>query len=181
MLPALLIGLVTGIVAVARGGSLESIAATRFRWLWLLYAGLGIQLIFDFIFFDDVTENQGLAILFLSYALIVGFIVSNRHLPGMWLVGIGLVLNVVVITANSAMPVSERALEIAGFESSAEYGIKHEALSDATILPWLGDVIPLPRTYQIVSLGDIVLGIGLARLIYVRSMADKEAPTPASD
>jgi hypothetical protein len=47
-------------------------------------------------------------------------------------------------------------------------------LGPETTLPWLGDVIPLPRLGEVLSLGDVVLIAGTVRLIYARMTAKEE-------
>ena len=51
----------------------------------------------------------------LSYLLLIGFFVLNLRVPAFWLVGFGLVSNVVVIWANNwLMPVSAHAWTASG-------------------------------------------------------------------
>jgi hypothetical protein len=85
------------------------------------------------------------------------------------LAGMGLVLNVLVIGFNGAMPVAEEASESAGIKRSLEQaGLKHELLDSETALPWLGDVLPIPIFREVLSVGDILLASGIAYLIYAR-------------
>jgi hypothetical protein len=119
-------------------------------------------------------------------AAIVVFLVLNRHLPGMLLAGLGLAMNVVVIFTNGAMPVSLVAADIAGVETSLTEGIGHEPMTSGTVLPWLGDVIPLPGLGVVISAGDVVLAAGLATLAYRRAFATEgttagEGASAASD
>jgi hypothetical protein len=39
------------------------------------------------------------------------------------------------------------------------------------VLPWLGDVIPLPRLGEVLSLGDLLLVGGIFLLVYRRMLA----------
>jgi hypothetical protein len=48
-------------------------------------------------------------------------------------------------------------------------------LGPDTKLPWLGDVIPLPRLGEVLSVGDVVLIAGTIRLIYARMTAPEES------
>lgn len=153
-------------VAVLRGGSLDSLAATRFRRPALLVAGLGAQVALEMWSPSWADGAVGLGVLLGSNALVAAFLVANARLPGVALAALGMGLNVLVIAANGAMPVSQNALERAGFEGRVEdFGTKHELLDDDTRLPWLADVIPVPgRT--IISIGDVVLALGIAHLVY---------------
>jgi hypothetical protein len=156
-------------VAILRGGSLDSLAATKFRWAWLLAAGLGSQIGLELWSPSWADGGWGVVVLLASNALVAAFLAANARLPGIGLAALGMVMNVVVIAVNGAMPVSEKALERAGFEGRVEeFGVKHELLDDDTNLPWLADVIPVPgRT--IISLGDVVLALGIAQLVYRRT------------
>jgi hypothetical protein len=111
-----------------------------------------------------------------SNGAVAAFLLANHRLPGMALAGAGLVLNLLVIAANGAMPVSQRAARIAGLPRDAlsQPGIKHEVLGNDTALSPLADVIPLPGTGQVISAGDIVLAAGIGRLVYARTRAGRK-------
>jgi hypothetical protein len=104
-------------------------------------------------------------------ALLVGlFVVGNRHVAGTPLIGAGLLLNVLVVAANGAMPVSLSAASDAGL-SRAELGLARDAMrepvDDGTWLPLLGDVVPvsLPWRPQVVSPGDVLVAAGVGLLL----------------
>ena len=159
------------IAGLARGGSLKSLAETRVRWLILLFEGLAIQLVFDIWDPPGLTAGGGLAVLLLSNTAVGAFLLLNKRIPGMLVVGLGLLLNTIVITANQAMPVSPSAAATAGIEPppSISDDLKHERLDSETQLGWLGDVIPVPGVKEVLSLGDIVLALGAARLVYTQT------------
>jgi hypothetical protein len=163
-----------GALALARGGSLNALANTKLHLAWLLLVGFALQLGFDR-WSPEWLEGSGeLAVLLVSNALVAIFVFANRHIAGMLLAGLGLALNVLVIASNGAMPVSERAAEDAGIDKSLdEAGLKHERLTDDTVLPWLGDVIGLPVLKEVLSVGDVVLTLGIVRLVYVRATSNR--------
>lgn len=174
MLTTLLALALVTTIAVLRGGSLSALAATKLRWAWLLPLGLAIQIGFDVWSPEWLTESGELTVLLVSNALVAIFVILNRHLAGMLLAGLGLVLNASVIAANGAMPVSERAAETAGVSRSLDdAGLKHERLTDDTKLPWLGDVIGIPVLEEVLSVGDVVLTLGIVRLVYVRTTSNR--------
>jgi hypothetical protein len=176
MLTLLLGALGAAAVARARGGRLEPLADTRLRYAPLLVAGLGLQVLFAAWSPDWLTDQAELAIVLWSNLAVVLFIALNRELPGMSLMALGLALNVFVIASNGAMPVSERASDLAGLPSApGAAALKHELLGPDTKLPWLGDVIPLPRLGEVLSVGDVVLIAGTIRLIYARMTAPEES------
>ena len=173
MIFILVIAVVAAVYGLVRGGSLDTLAATHFRFVWVLIAALVVQLGFDIWDPEWLTETGDLVVLLGSNVAVAVFMLLNRHLPGMWLAAVGLLLNALVIAANQAMPVSEHALEIAGLESMP-FGVKHEPLGGNTVLPWIADVIPLPGMKTILSVGDLFLAAGIGWLVYRRTIAEPE-------
>ena len=115
-----------------------------------------------------------------SYLLVGGWIWANalvRDGPLRWaliLVAEGWLLNVVVMAANGGMPVSGSALARighAGAVVSQGHLWKHVAVSPATRIPLLGDVIPVPVPLlrSVISVGDVamLLGLGVAAAVVV--------------
>lgn len=184
LIAALVIALIAGLL---RGGSLEALAQTRVRWLVLLIEGLLVQLVFDIWDPAGLTDAGELAVLLVSNGSVLAFLILNRAIPGMLLIAGGLLLNTVVITANQAMPVSASAAETAGAEvpSAEENDLKHELLDDDTKLGFLGDVIPLPGLKEVLSIGDVVLALGVARAVYAQttsgSRTKNEEPVKADE
>ena len=166
-----------------RGGSLDALAETRLRWLVLLVEGLLIQVVFDLWDPPGLTRAGALAVLLVSNAAVVAFLMLNRQVAGMLLIAAGVLLNVAVITSNQAMPVSATAAARAGLDAppAVSDDLKHERLDSETRLPWLADVIPVPGVKEVLSLGDIVLALGLARVVYMQTTSRKKArPSEAS-
>ncbi len=155
------------VFALLRGGSLESLAETRFRAPWLLFLGLGVQLAVDFSAPSWLEGNGGLAVILATNAAVATFLFLNRSYAGTGLAALGLLLNVLVISVNGAMPVNPSAVRDAGIETSLEnVGLKHEVMDDDTVLPWLGDTIGLPKLRELLSVGDVVLALGIAWLVH---------------
>ncbi len=171
----MLLGVVLGVVAIGvallQGGSLDRLASTRFRHNYLLVAGLILQIPFDVWAPSWATGALGLAIVLTSYALVSAWLLANHALPGMTCAGAGLAANLVVIALNRGMPVSLWAARAAAQHGPVTYGpaafgIKHEAMGPHTLLPWLGDVIPLPGTGEVFSAGDLAIAAGIVWLVY---------------
>ena len=192
MLTALIVAVVVALGALVRGGSLHDLAETEFRWTPLLYGALMLQIGFN-VWNPSWLEGGGaLAVVLASNVGVAFWLVVNRALPGLFLAGAGMALNVFVIAANGAMPVLERSAELAGVTQSLDdAGLKHERLGDGTFAPWLADVIPVPPTHEVLSVGDVVLAMGLAQLVAGRMTQHKKgrhrkqeektgASTPAS-
>ncbi|MDQ4143701.1 MAG: DUF5317 domain-containing protein [Actinomycetota bacterium] len=158
-----------------RGGSLHALAETRVRWLVLLFEGLAVQVIFDVWDPPGLTSAGALAVLLVSNLAVGTFALLNFRLAGMLLVGLGLVLNSIVIAANQAMPVSPSASTAAGVDppTAGSDDLKHERLDEDTKLGWLADVIPVPGLREVLSLGDLVLALGIGRLVYIQTTSQR--------
>ena len=102
--------------------------------------------------------------------LLVAFLVRNSALPGVPLVALGLLLNVVAVAANGAMPVSQWAAERTGVDLShiaAGLDARHKVADASTTLRPLTDVVPVPVPgfREVLSPGDVLVAAGLALLL----------------
>ena len=168
------------VAGLLRGGSLERLANTKFRASPLLIAGLGLQIVFSLWSPEWMAGGLGLGVLIGSNILVLSWLVVNRSLPGIVIAALGLVLNLAVISANGAMPVSPEAARDLGVENLEISGaLKHEVADDGTRLVFLCDVIPLPGV-GILSLGDLVLAAGIAVLAYAQTRRGPEPEGEAS-
>jgi hypothetical protein len=144
------------------GGRLGALAAVRLRCGWLLSAALGVQVLV-------ITVLPGGApalhrILHLgSYALAGSFVVANRGLRGLLLIGLGGLANLVAIAANSGvMPMSAAAGRTAGM--TAERGFANSAVLEHPVLASLGDVFAVSGA--VFSPGDVAILLGAAVLVH---------------
>jgi hypothetical protein len=165
----LAIVLVAVAVSYARGGRLHRLAEAEVRAPWLLFLGLGLQLAVDLGVGRGLLPDAsaaGLTVLISSQVLVVAWLMLHRELPGVRLVALGLALNAIVIAANGAMPVDPNAVRALGLgELEVPIG-KHTVLTEDTRLPWLADVLPVPPLRSIVSVGDLVIALGLLPLTH---------------
>ena len=182
MVTFLIAAVIAGAVAVLRGGSLKALADTRFEMVWLLFAGLALQLGAQIWAPSWLDGAPGTAVIVVSNLAVVVFLIANRRLPGVLLIALGLGLNVLVIALNGAMPVSLAAARSAGVDPPppGRADVEHERLNDDTKLPWLTDVLAIPRAQQVFSVGDVVLGLGVADLVYRRATSNKKGRRRAS-
>ena len=148
-------------VGAARGGRLSNLGDVDTRAWWLLIVGLGLQLAATFI--PGSSRPLAVALLLASYLAILAMVWINRNEPGMWIAGIGLFMNFIVIALNGGMPVLPASAELAGLGSDLTLSGRHVLLDTSTVAPFLGDIIPLPGT--VISLGDVFLAIGLGVFI----------------
>jgi Family of unknown function (DUF5317) len=174
---AVIVAILAAIVGLLRGGSLRALSEVRVQALWVLYAGLVLQVGFDIWNPDWLGPSGGLAVLLATNLLIAIFFWLNREQPGSLLAATGFLMNVVVIAFNGAMPVSHWAADLAGLGGNFPVGLKHEWLTDQTLLPWIADVIPIPGN-TVVSAGDVVLAAGIAWFVFsstTRETSEAEA------
>jgi hypothetical protein len=165
MLVLIVIGLAVCVGFIA-GGSLRPFEHLKVRWWGIALAGLALQ---GVSLASDIGRPAGLTLLLGSYALLLLFAWANRRLPALWVVMAGLVLNILVIGANSGMPVSASALETAGARAEGLLGAggaKHHLMGPDDRLTPLGDVIGIPPPLgAVISIGDVLLYAGVATLI----------------
>jgi hypothetical protein len=180
LIALLLVG--TAVVAgLLRGGSLDALAATNLRRGWLLALGLALQVAAGVWAPPWLDGARALLVLVASNLAIVVFIALNQRMPGLLLADLGLALNLLVIVLNGAMPVSADAASAAGADvASRASGIEHERMTEESALPWLGDVLPVPLAGEVVSIGDVLLAAGLARLVYAGTTSGLTGERPAS-
>jgi hypothetical protein len=157
------VAIVIGFIA---GGSLRPFERLKLHWWGMALAGLVLQ---GIPLASGVGESIGWAILIVSYGLLIAFAWVNRRLPAVWLVMVGLGLNLLVIGVNSGMPVSANAMEKAGASADGLVGagtVKHHLMGPDDILTPLADVIGIPPPISaVISLGDVLLYAGLAILV----------------
>ena len=157
MLWMLLVVGVAMLVGLLRGGRLSNLTEIRVRGWWMLLVGFGLQLVAGFLPRDQ--HELAVALILVSYLPLILFVWLNREMNGLWIAGIGILMNFTVIALNGGMPVLPAAVEIAGGSETLTLGAKHVLLDDATRLPFLADIVPLPGS--VVSLGDVFLAIGI--------------------
>lgn len=154
-------------IAVLRGGRLINLGDIELQAWWLLFISLGLQVGTRFLPDESWSEGVGVAMVLVSFALLMVMVVLNRRKPGMWIAGLGVLMNFVVIAANGGMPVLAGAAEVAsGFtvsEPDLSGTFKHTLLDESSRLTFFADVIPLRLVGigEVISLGDIFLALGL--------------------
>ncbi len=157
------------LVSYLRGGRLHRIANAPMRWSGLLFLGLAVQAGVEFAARQHLILNGETAVsvaLVSSRVLVLIWVLRNRHLPGVLLIGTGLVLNATVIAANGGMPVDRAAIDALGLEGTRIPVGRHTPLTDDTLLPWLGGIWAIPLLRSIVSIGDVILALGLLPLTH---------------
>jgi hypothetical protein len=161
MLWAIPIGIVLGRLL---GGSLDGLLQLNFRWPWLAVGGLLVQAVLFTPLGSALAGDALVPPIYIGSTLAVFVaVLRNLRLPGMAIVALGALSNLVAITANGGyMPASAGALALAGFEDAGEHtnsvvlpNPAFEPLTDIYALPaWL----PLANVF---SVGDVLIGAGV--------------------
>jgi hypothetical protein len=180
LVPGLLIALAVG-VGYLLGGRLRRFEELRIhRWGLALFA-LALQFLPARALGSVEASVIGPVMLALSYALLVLFLLWNRWIPGAWIMGLGLVLNLVVVVANGGMPVQPEAIQRAGGDVAVlrdASGSKHHLMTDGDVAWQLGDVIAVPPPLSAVfSVGDVLLYGGIVYSI-VQIMRGRRLENP---
>ena len=153
-------------------GSLLNLAEKPFRGLWLALIAVVLRFtVLSDTFLASPWGHLSVPGQVLSFILLLIVAALNLSIPGMKTLGLGILLNLIVMVANGGyMPVSPDDLVEIGHPREAEilraggtdfYGI---ALTAQTRLPFLADIFVLPRFFPIryvLSPGDTLIGIGL--------------------
>jgi hypothetical protein len=174
ILIALCLILLLGLVAV--GGRVSSLATTDVRWGWLAPLAFLMQ---AYLIFFPADRMGGLLsaralLLTSSHVLLLAVIWQNRHLGGVKLIGLGLLLNFMVMVLNGGfMPISPEALTQIGYDGNAsqlETGYivartKNVVVEPGDAVLWfLTDIMVVPRPFPIptaMSVGDLLIVSGV--------------------
>ncbi len=170
-------------LAVSAATGWTRLAQVRIRAVRLLVAAAVVQL-----GTSGLVPGSGVAraaALVLTTVLVALFLVGNARQPGVPLVALGLLLNVLVVVANGAMPVSVDAAARAGIpRSDLRLGgdAMREPSGPTTRLGALGDVVPvaLPRWPQVVSAGDVLVAAGVGLLLLTAGPRRTQTPRRAA-
>jgi hypothetical protein len=157
-------------IALFRGGNFTNLADMKLKAKWVFPLLLAVQLlVFSTQSKFDVIGTYSNYIFLLVYIVGLLFLWINRDQTGFILIFIGVLLNFMVMATNGGrMPVSQEAASILNpfYIEALKNGLygKHALITESTRLALLGDIIPLSAPYpkeQVISLGDVVMNIGV--------------------
>lgn len=158
---AVAVGIAVGLLT---GGRLQHLGERTFHAVPLLVAGVALQLL------SGVLTGVSVALVLLSYVLLLAFCGLNLRLVGMGVVLAGLAMNSLVIAVNGGMPVRRSAVVaagIAGYDDIPEIRLegKRHFEDDDDRLMFLADIIPIPLLQEVLSIGDVVMSVGVASVL----------------
>ena len=175
---AVVVGLAISLVC-HRGRAFRRIAAIPLRSAWLALLALALQWPLLRSPAGPVQRLGVQQVLFLlSHLLLLGLVWRNWRLPGIQIVGLGVVCNLLVIVVNGGfMPITPETLvqinpgsALAQWQIGAHYSYSKDiilrredvrlwALSDVLVVP-----PPFPRPTAF-SLGDLLIAVGIIVLL----------------
>jgi uncharacterized protein DUF5317 len=151
-------------VPLARG-RLSALADRELRHSWLALAGIGLQILIISVISggpDGFHEAVHLA----SYALLGAFAWINRRIPGVPLIILGGLLNLVAIVANGGVMPADPDLAL---HAAGDGGFVNSGAVENPRLLFLGDVLATPDSlpfYNVYSVGDVTIVLGVLVLLH---------------
>jgi len=156
------------LIAVGVGFTLAFVFGGRFRYLagrslrlwFLLPLGLALQLAAV----GSAGSTWPFVLVLTGFACLFAFAVANLAVTGFWMIALGLFLNAFTIGLNHGMPIGNKALAHTGNNASTYVALHHVQRSSDKLLI-LGDVVPISPIGEVVTFGDLILGVGIADVI----------------
>lgn len=145
---------------------------TKYKAPFLLIGCLLVQIALQLI-----SIKTGKTYLYILEATFLGVAVAiymNRQIKGTKWILLGSLLNFLAISIHGGlMPVSEKALRIAGLTSLIDVTDSRHQTMQSSLFGWLGDwipfITPVGHNY-VLSPGDVFVGIGIIILIVGNSV-----------
>lgn len=161
ILYAVLAGLVIGLLT---GGSASRLGDLRFRWAPLIAVGLAVQVLLFSSPLGDAIGPAAPVVYVASNVAVLVAVWRNLAIPGLPLVLLGGIANLVAIVANRGyMPVSPDAA--AGMGRVPREGYTNSRLVEGVVLEPLTDLFAMPTWVpmaNVFSIGDVLIGVGVA-------------------
>jgi hypothetical protein len=175
----IVIGLIVGFIRAGWRNGLAALSQIRIKGGWIFPLLLGIQFLLYFLHGKiSIIEKYNGYMFMIVYVAGLYMLWLNRKEKGFWWIFAGVALNFIVMLVNGGkMPVSVEATASVLDPSYAQILIdgtavsKHAALDNSTLLPFLGDIIPITTPYprsQVISIGDVVMNFGI--FIYLQKV-----------
>jgi hypothetical protein len=150
-------------VSLLRKGAFHFVRAHQVHRTWLLVSATAAGVIGEFISAGGRWTLLSTVLPVLAGIALALFAIPNRRVRGMIWVAVGVALNTTVIFANRFMPVSSTQ---SGDGRLTDVLDGVHRLTPGPALAWLADVLRVPVTSQLLSVGDVLLLVGIARMTF---------------
>ncbi|HHV59670.1 MAG TPA: DUF5317 domain-containing protein [Clostridiaceae bacterium] len=173
---AIAAAITAGVIA---GGKVSNLADIRINKAWLIIVAFSMQALVQILGMREIVpvSQYSIVISGVVYCLLFACFWFNRNYIGIWFIAAGSFMNALVMMANGGkMPVEESILESQGAPleiiEKVRLGMdgKHSIIDGSTKLVFLSDIIETPPfldwMMQIVSIGDLVVVLGLFILVF---------------
>ena len=172
------------IIGLLRNGKLSSLSQISLTKIEVIVLACLIQAGLIFLGSREIkfVLNYSSYMIIFSYIALLIAVCYNFELKGMKIITLGIILNFIVIVANSGhMPVLLSSIYKAGLDDFAlllKEGtyVTHTLINEKTLFRFLADVIPLSPPFpdpSVVSVGDFLMFYGVFSLIQ-NAMLKKE-------
>lgn len=186
MITIALVGGVALVVVLVTRGSFSQLFRLPIQSIWMVVVALAIQIFLAFLELpSDRFNDLGFALVMASYAFLLAFCFVNLRISMMWVIGLGIALNALVIGLNQGMPTADHEVTTRSgrtIEEPIERTVKHRPESDDDLLPFLGDRLRVPEPVdEVISIGDLVIGLGIILVCYQGSRVRRPARSRRSE
>ncbi len=140
---------------------------TNLKWFYIVFIALGLELA---VVFGDFGCFSGY-MTSMAYIIVIFFCIMNWKIKGFPFITAGASSNTLVVLLNEGkMPLSKQTLILAGLPVNT-MDPKHVLMGAHTILPFLGDIVPINflNLNYAASIGDLFIYTGLFLLIYLNT------------
>ena len=170
MITIAIVGGVALVVVLVTRGSFSRLFRLPIQSIWMVLVALAIQILLAFV---DIPANRlddlGFGLVMASYAFLLAFCFVNLRISWMWIIGLGIALNALVIGLNQGMPTRDNEVTTRSgrtIEEPIQRTAKHRPESGDDLLPFLGDRLLVPYVDEVISIGDVVIGLGIIFVCY---------------
>jgi hypothetical protein len=174
ILYAIPLGIVGGYLL---GGRLERLGGMRLRWAPLALLGLLVQVALFSDPLAGVVGDAGPPVYVASTMAVLVAVLRNLDIPGLALIALGASSNLAAILANGGyMPADPAAVASVG---GIAPGYSNSSVVAEPALAPLTDIFATPAWLpfaNVFSIGDVLIGIGVAVTIALGMRAERAAP-----
>jgi len=158
------------LVGLIRRGKLINLTKTSFVHPWLIFLSIVLETCLILLSKYNISLDRFAVFICITvqYILLFAFVLFNRNLPYIWLIGTGSLLNSLVILLNKGtMPLAGSYLDFGKTNPAYDFLLNgnlplYHIIDENTVLWFLGDIIRIPSPFSaFMSIGDIILYAGV--------------------